>query len=62
MRNLNSSVTQLKVFFGAFGACDFRMISYCSWAKRRFPLDKGGGGWHKALVGDKGGGGYKSRI
>ena len=25
--------TQLKFFFGAFGACDFLSTSYCSWAK-----------------------------
>ena len=32
-RPANSSITQLKIFFGAFGACDFLLISYCSWAK-----------------------------
>ena len=32
-RPANSSITQLKVFFNAFGACDFLLISYCSWAK-----------------------------
>ena len=32
-RTANSSITQLKVFFCAFGACDFLLISYCSWAK-----------------------------
>ena len=25
--------TELKFFFGAFGRCDFLLISYCSWAK-----------------------------
>ena len=25
--------TQRKIFFDAFGACDFLLISYCSWAK-----------------------------
>ena len=29
-RPTNSSITQLKLFFGA---CDFLLISYCSWAK-----------------------------
>ena len=29
-RPANSSITQLKIFFGA---CDFLLISYCSWAK-----------------------------
>ena len=29
-RAANSSITQLKFFFGA---CDFLLISYCSWAK-----------------------------
>ena len=24
---------QRKFFFGAFSACDFLLISYCSWAK-----------------------------
>ena len=32
-RPANSSITQLKIFFGAFGARDFLLISYCSWAK-----------------------------
>ena len=32
-RPANSSITQLKIFFSAFGACDFLLISYCSWAK-----------------------------
>ena len=32
-RPANFSITQLKIFFGAFGACDFLLISYCSWAK-----------------------------
>ena len=32
-RPANSSITQLKNFFSAFGACDFLFISYCSWAK-----------------------------
>ena len=32
-RPANSSITQPKIFFSAFGACDFLLISYCSWAK-----------------------------
>ena len=32
-RPANSSITQPKFFFSAFGACDFLLISYCSWAK-----------------------------
>ena len=32
-RPANSSITQLEIFFSAFGACDFLLISYCSWAK-----------------------------
>ena len=32
-RPANSSITQLKIFFSVFGACDFLLISYCSWAK-----------------------------
>ena len=32
-RPANSGITQLKIFFSAFGACDFLLISYCSWAK-----------------------------
>ena len=32
-RSANSSITQPKIFFRAFGTCDFLLISYCSWAK-----------------------------
>ena len=32
-RPTNSSIPRLELFFGAFGACDFLLISYGSWAK-----------------------------
>ena len=52
-RPANSSITKLKVFFSAFVACDFLLISYCSWAKVTVPPLRGG--WTRR--GDEHGGG-----
>ena len=49
-RPANSSITQPKIFFSAFGACDFLLISYCSWAKGRFPPWGGGDGHGGGMV------------